>query len=227
MAAQHDPDWLGSRKVGTKKKDPTVEVEGASYEFAVEVAFDDDLPNGAYAIPDFTPPHAIHFGTQKVFVPSSGPTYNDVVKPMMSKLREKIDAWFQPLKAQVDASNKANAFSIRMNEGREGEGGGKQLAYQIEIYLLKLEFKGGAVSADGAVRAGTHSATIQTHVRVPAFLSPTFHLHPAPDSDPTPRLAGHEILRRLQRPRRYHVNAVKENVSLRSAVTGRGVSTTK
>ena len=38
MAAQHDPDWLGSRKVGTKKKDPTVEVEGASYEFAVEVA---------------------------------------------------------------------------------------------------------------------------------------------------------------------------------------------
>ena len=174
MAAQHDPDWLGSRKVGTKKKDPTVEVEGASYEFAVEVAFDDDLPNGAYAIPDFTPPHAIHFGTQKVFVPSSGPTYNDVVKPMMSKLREKIDAWFQPLKAQVDASNKANPI-LRINGGA-----GKQLAYQIEIYLLKLEFKGGAVSADGAVRAGTHSATIQTHVRVPAFLSPTFHLHPAP-----------------------------------------------
>ena len=223
MAAQHDPDWLGSRKVGTKKKDPTVEVEGASYEFAVEVAFDDDLPNGAYAIPDFTPPHAIHFGTQKVFVPSSGPTYNDVVKPMMSKLREKIDAWFQPLKAQVDASNKANPI-LRINGGA-----GKQLAYQIEIYLLKLEFKGGAVSADGAVRAGTHSATIQTHVRVPAFLSPTFHLHPAPDSDPTPRLAGHDILRRHQRPRRYHVNTVTENVSLRSAVsvTGRGVSTTK
>ena len=207
MAAQHDPDWLGSRKVGTKVTDPTVEVEGPSYEFAVEVAFDDDLPNGAYAIPDFTPPHAIHFGTQKVFVPSSGATYNDVVKPMMSKLREKIDAWFQPLKAQVDASNKAKAVSI---QSAHGGGGGKQLVYQHEIYLVKLEFKGGAVSADGAVRAGTHSATIQTHVRVPASLSPTFHFHPAPDSDPTLRLAGHDILRRLQRPRRYHVNAVKE-----------------
>lgn len=168
MAAQHDPDWLGPRKVGTKATDPTVEVEGPSYEFAVEVAFDDDLPNGAYAIPDFSPPHAIHFGTQKVFVPPSGTTYNtDVVKPMMSKLREKIDAWFQPLKAQVDAANKANVVSIRASYN----GGGKQLAYKLDIYLVKLEFKGGAVSADGAVREGTHSATVQTHVRAQAPLS--------------------------------------------------------
>ena len=159
--AQQDPDWLGSRKVGTKAIDPMVEVEGPSYEFAVEVAFDDDLPNGAYAIPDFTPPHATHFGTQKVFVPASGATYNDVVRPMMSKLREKIDAWFKPLKTQVDAANEANALSIRAT------GGGKQLAYKFEIYLVKLEFKGGPVSADGAVREGTHSATIQTHVCIP------------------------------------------------------------
>lgn len=161
MAAQHDSDWLGSRKVGTKATDPTVEVEGPSYEFAVEVAFD-DVPNGAYAIPDFTPPHAIHFGTQKVFVPPSGATYNNVVNPMMNKLREKIDDWFQPLKANVDAANQANAASIRSvhNSG----GGGKQLAYKHDIYLVKLEFKGGAVSADGAAREGTHSATIQTHV---------------------------------------------------------------
>ena len=162
MAAQHDPDWLGSRKVGTKATDPTVEVEGASYEFAVEVGLDDDLPNGPYAVPDFTPPHAIHFGTQQVFVPPSGATYNDVVRPMMSKLREKIDAWFQPLVGQVDASNNANVVAIKAPGSK---GGGKQIAYKIGIYLVKLEFKGGPVSADGAVRAGTHSATIQTHVR--------------------------------------------------------------
>ncbi len=160
MAAHRDLDWLGSRKVGTKAIDPTVEIEGPSYEFAVEVAFDDDLPNGAYAIPDFTPPHAIHFGTQRVFVPSSGATYDDVVRPMMSKLRERIDAWFTPLKAQVDAANDANSASIQASY----EGGGAQIAYKIDIYLVKLEFKGGAVSADGAAREGTHSATIQTHV---------------------------------------------------------------
>ena len=179
MAAR-DPDWLGSRKVGTKATDPTVEVEGTSYEFAVEVGVDDDLPNGAYAIPNFTPPHAIHFGTQKVFVPASGATYNDVVRPMMSKLREKIDAWFQTLVGQVDASNNANAFSIKASRyATENGGGGKQLAYKIEIFLVKLEFKGGAVSADGAVRAGAHSATIQTHVR--ASDSP----QPNPGPDPT------------------------------------------
>ena len=159
MAAR-DPDWLGSRKVGTKATDPTVEVEGTSYEFAVEVGVDDDLPNGAYAIPNFTPPHAIHFGTQKVFVPASGATYNDVVRPMMSKLREKIDAWFQTLVGQVDASNNANAFSIKASR-------------------YATENGGGAVSADGAVRAGAHSATIQTHVR--ASDSP----QPNPGPDPT------------------------------------------
>jgi len=159
--AVHDPDWLGSRKCGTKAVDPAVECEGQTYEFAVDVSFDADLPNGPYAIPDFTPPHAIHFGTQKVFIPTSGATYNDVVKPMMGKLRERIDAWFQPLKAKVDASNRANATSIRSSYGG---GGGKQIAYQIEVYLVKLEFKGGGVSAEGAAREGIHSATIQTHI---------------------------------------------------------------
>ena len=137
-----------------------LQCEGPSYEFAVEVGFDDDLPNGPYAIPDFTPPHAIHFGTQKVFVPPSGATYNDVVATMMSKLREKIDAWFKPLSAQVDAHNKQYESTIKSYHGA----GPKQIAYKHDIYLVKLEYKGGAVSADGAARAGTHSATLQTHV---------------------------------------------------------------
>ena len=117
---------------------------------------------------------AIDFGTQKVFVPSSGPTYNDVVKPMMSKLREKIDAWFQPLKAQVDAANQANAGTIRMGHG------GTQVAFKHDIYLMRLEFKGGPVSPEDAVRQGIHSAWIQAHVRA-------FHPHPTADPHLEPR----------------------------------------
>ena len=79
---------------------------------------------------------------------------------------------------QVDAANKANATSIRGYEG-----GGKQVAHKIDIYLVKLEFKGGPISADGAVREGTHSATIQTHVRA-CLLSPTrTHPRPIPEAD--------------------------------------------
>ena len=170
-----DPDWLGSRKVGTKATDPTVEVEGTSYEFAVEVGVDDDLPNGAYAIPNFTPPHAIHFGTQKVFVPASGATYNDVVRPMMSKLREKIDAWFQTLVGQVDASNNANAFSIKASRyaTENGGGGGDPFATlgdaavpQVRHGLLRVAAEpGGHVHLELAVarrEGGTHQPLQRT-----------------------------------------------------------------
>ena len=47
-----DQDWLRSRKCGTKPADPTVECEGPTYEFAVEVAFDDDLRPAQWSLRD-------------------------------------------------------------------------------------------------------------------------------------------------------------------------------